>query len=177
MRFLGWFSFFLLIVLLFIGGYIYKYQWLPMKRAVLELQEENKGLLKLLKEKGETASPTQKQKSSEIENLLGKRKLEEGLKLELNVLDLFPKGKTSLKESGKKVIENFYNSIKKLSYDTIEVLIHRDPKGARKKLSARRALAIKYYFIKLGVDKRRVWAWVRKEIPQGKVVLRVIRHD
>jgi outer membrane protein OmpA-like peptidoglycan-associated protein len=174
-RILKWFLFFLIAGVLIFGYYFYRFEWIPTQKALEDLEQENKRLFSLLKEYSEIEEDTVPSPSlpKEVKSLV-EEKPDEGLKITLSVSDLFSRGKTKLKDSGKKLIKNFYQGIKKrkISYREIEILIHPDPpKG--KKLAARRALAVKYYFIKLGVNRNKVWAWVKEHVPPGKIVISV----
>lgn len=132
----------------------------------------------MLKEETETQVETAKTPTlpKEVKTLVEKERLDEGLKLTLSVSALFSRGKTKLKDSGKKLIKNFYEGIKKkkIKYKEIEILIHPDPPKS-KKLAAKRALAVKYYFVKLGVNRNKVWAWVKDYVPSGKIIITVKR--
>jgi len=175
-RVINWFLFFLLLGGLIFGYYFYKYEWTPTLQALQDLQKENKKLLSMLNEKTgivgeEEPTPTL---PKEVKTLVEEKKPDEGLKLTLSVSNLFSKGKTKLKDSGKKLIKNFYEGIKKkkIKYREIEILIHPDPPKTRK-LAAKRVLAVKYYFVKLGVNRNKVWAWVKDYVPQGKIIITV----
>lgn len=166
---------------LLIGAYslfFYEFKYKPLKNAIEDLKKENERLVELLTER-EKAWREEKLKSLEpvLPAELEKAFQEEpkgGLSISFSEKDLFKPGSSALTEKGKSIISDYYETLRKIRFREIEILIHPDPPG-RKKLAAKRVLGIKRFLIKKGLNSQKVWAWVRKDVEPGKILIKIKR--
>ncbi|RKY96691.1 MAG: hypothetical protein DRQ06_00800 [Candidatus Hydrothermota bacterium] len=176
-----YFVLFLFLISLLLGAYLlffYEFRYRPLKIAFEDLKRENEKLVEILTER-EKAWREEKLQSMEpvlpaqIEKPL-KEEPAGGLSVSFSEKDLFKPGSWRLSDKGKRILSDYYATLRRIKFREIEILIHTDPPG-RRKLAAKRALEVKKLFVKKGLDRNKVWAWVRRDVEPGKVLIKIKR--
>ncbi len=171
----------LFLISLLVGSYtffFYEFKYRPLKNAFEDLKKENEKLVEILAEREKAWREAQLRPLEPVLPAEVQRAFEEepqgGLSISFNEKDLFKLGSAALTEKGKKLISDYYETLRRVKFKEIQILIHPDPPG-RKKLAAKRVLGIKKFLIKKGLNRKKVWAWVRKDVEPGKVLLKIKR--
>jgi len=161
----GWLFFTLFIIGLSGGIYFYKTKYVPLLEENKALKKENKNLktefLAELKSLKTVTSNIPKQEAQ-------KEAKKEPLKFEFKLSDFFAKNSTKLSTKGKEIISNIIKTLENENFEEIEILLY-----PQSKLQVRRALNIKAYFVRKGINKNSVWAWVKNSGKRDKVIITV----
>ncbi len=148
MKFSSWLSILFIVGMLFVGGYFYFDEYLPLKKAFAELQEENLKLVKL-------ANP----KHTDV----GTRKD----RIVIYTDTIFRPGTAELTEKGKRYLDYIVEDLKRKSFmeirvesytDSTPVKTNRDKFPTNWELAAHRATAVVRYFIEKGIPKDKLSA-------------------
>lgn len=145
MRFFSWFL--LLVILLLIGfnWYFYFFEYLPLKKAFFDIEEENK---KLIRFSG----------YSDEKNFA---------KVIVQTDRIFKLGSDELTEEGKRYLDEIIKEIKQKGYSKISIESHTDsiPIQTNRhiyptnwELAAHRATVIVRYFIDMGIESDKIYA-------------------
>ncbi len=178
------FTWFLLFTLAVIGAslyYFYQYVYIPRNALISRLEDENLSLkyevtdeLNRLYSKNHTVSNNMDTTTSNADNSIKNAKKDsivshkiEPVSFAFSIKDVFQKSGLSLK--GKALISEFYNQIEGKKFDSIRILINR-----RNSQAARKVLNIKKYLVKLGLDKKKVWARLDRKVSRDSVYFKII---
>jgi len=162
---LGWLFFTLFIIGISGGIYFYKTRYIPLLEENRALKKENENLKEEFLEKLKVFKPVEPKTSRQE---LQKEEKKEPLKFEFNLSDFFAKNSTKLSTKGMEIISNIVKTLENENFEEIEILLY-----PQSKLQVRRALNIKAYFVKKGIDKNSVWAWVKNSGKKNKVIITV----
>ena len=151
MRFINWFLIFLVLLLGGLGLYFYYNDYIPLKKAFSDLQEENLRLVKLAGGKSKLQEPEQKKVR----------------KIVIQTDRIFRPGTDQLTSYGKKYLDELYAELEKSGFkelrieshtDSIPVQTKRDKYPTNWELAAHRATEVVRYFISKGAPPDRLVA-------------------
>ncbi|MCS7245387.1 MAG: OmpA family protein [candidate division WOR-3 bacterium] len=145
MRFFSWFLILIVLLLLGFNLYFYYFEYLPLKKAFFDVEEENKKLIKFS----------------------GYSNNENFTKVIIQTDRIFKPGSDELTEEGKRYLDDIIQKIKQKGYSKISVESHTDsiPIQTNKhiyptnwELAAHRATVIVRYFINMGIEHDKIYA-------------------
>lgn len=152
MRFINWFLIFLVLLLGGLGFYFYYNDYIPLKKAFLDLQEEN---LRLVKLAGGRSRMPDEQEEKKIRKIV------------IQTDRIFRPGTDQLTSYGKKYLDELYAELEKSGFkelrieshtDSIPVQTKRDKYPTNWELAAHRATEVVRYFIGKGAPPDRLVA-------------------
>jgi chemotaxis protein MotB len=145
MRFLNWFLFLLVLLMIGYGAYFYYYEYLPILKAFYDLENENKKLIKIS----------------------GYSNNQNFTKIVIQTDKIFKPGSDELTNEGKNYLNEILEQIKSKGFSEIRIESHTDsiPIQTNKhiyptnwELAAHRATAIVRFFISSGIEQNKIYA-------------------
>ena len=81
----------------------------------------------------------------------------------------------TLSDNGQKVLTSIWNNFKDLEFKELLILaaVGKDKSETDRRVKC--VLNVKQFFIELGAPQDKVWAWVRNDVKEGAVVIRLNR--
>jgi len=145
MKFLNWFLFLLVLLIIGFGAYFYYYEYLPILKAFYDLENENKKLIKIS----------------------GYSNNQNFTKIVIQTDKIFKPGSDELTDEGKNYLNEILEQIKSKGFSEIRIESHTDsiPIQTNKhiyptnwELAAHRATAIVQFFISNGIEQNKIYA-------------------
>ena len=152
MRLINWFFIFVILLIGGVGVYFYYNDYLPLKKAFVDLQEENLRLVKLVGGRSEQPKNWEEKKVR---------------KIVIQTDKIFKPGTDQLTTYGKKYLDELYAELEKSGFkelrieshtDSIPVQTKRDKYPTNWELAAHRATEVVRYFISKGAPADRLVA-------------------
>ncbi len=157
------FNFVLLFLWIGLAGvftYFYKFQYLPLKKIVKDLEQENENLTQLLSKRIYETS-----KLPVLDTAQVKEKLQPVRKV-FPITRLFVSGKAALTKEGMEILKTFLKSTK--NAERFDILVY---KGARiDRVQKRRAELLKNFFVKQGIKASKIRTFTTNKVA-NKVVI------
>ncbi len=140
--------------------YFYKFQYLPLKKVVRDLEQENENLTKLLSKKIYESSSLPVLDTAQV-----KEKLKPIRKV-FPITRLFVSGKAALTKEGMEILRAFLRSTK--DAERFDILVY---KGARvDRVQKKRAELLKKFFIRQGIKAEKIRTFTTNKVA-NKVVI------